>query len=296
MTGRLQKKCFIASVGFHLLLVVILFVGPAFVSSGKKPDPIDPIAFVPSILVEQAISGGGSPQPQPAPHLQPSLAPQPAPPKVQPRVPEAIPEEKPAPRVKPVEPPKSVARDPEAVSTKPAPKKLPNVSVTQVTRPKNSSKSKAQPANDSTASRDAVDERAKRMASAFKAAADAVREGVSGATTVQMNGPGGGGPTYASYNAEIARIYKERYDLALVSAGDIAEDQKLEVVATVTIARSGDVISARVSNPSPSRALNQLVQRVLDSIKFLREFPAEAKDQQRTLNILFDLKPKKAIG
>lgn len=292
MTGRLQKKCFIASVGFHLLLVVILFVGPAFVSSRKKPDPTDPIAFVPSILIEEAISGGGSPQPQPAPRQHPTPTPQPAPPRVQPRVAEAVPAEKPRPQVKPIEPPKSVERDPDVLTTKPI-RRLPNVNPNLVTRPRNADTSKLRSANNAVSKSNAADE---RFASAAHAAAQAVREGVASATSVQMNGPGGGGPTYASYNSEVARIYKERYDLALVSAGDIAEDQKLEVVATVTIARSGDVISARVSNPSPSRALNQLVQRVLDSIKFLREFPAEAKDQQRTLNILFDLKPKKAIG
>ncbi len=36
--NRLQKKCVIATAGFHLLLLVILFVGPAFFWSREKPD------------------------------------------------------------------------------------------------------------------------------------------------------------------------------------------------------------------------------------------------------------------
>jgi len=36
--NRLQKKCIMATAGFHLLLLVILFVGPAFFWSREKPD------------------------------------------------------------------------------------------------------------------------------------------------------------------------------------------------------------------------------------------------------------------
>jgi len=290
MNNRLQKKCFIAAVGFHLLMLVILLVGPAFLSSRSKLDAIEPIAFVPSILIDQLLKGGGSPQASAKETAAPS------PPKVQQRAPEVAPELKPEPQTEPVEPPKSVARDPDAVSTKPAPKKLPSVSLTKVTRPKNASKPKTKPTSNSTTANDAADQRATRIASAARAAAQAVRDGISSATTVQIEGPGGGGPTYASYNSEVARIYKQRYDLALATAGDIAEEQTLIVEASVTITRAGNVLSARVSSPSPSSALNKLVQRVLDSITFVREFPEGTKDLQRTLTIVFDLKPKKAIG
>jgi len=36
--NRLQKKCVLATAGFHLLLLVILFVGPAFFWARQKPD------------------------------------------------------------------------------------------------------------------------------------------------------------------------------------------------------------------------------------------------------------------
>ena len=36
--NRMQQKCFVASAGFHLLLVLILLVGPAFLSSKSKSD------------------------------------------------------------------------------------------------------------------------------------------------------------------------------------------------------------------------------------------------------------------
>ena len=34
--SRLQKKCFIAASGLHLLLVVILLVGPAFLAAHSR--------------------------------------------------------------------------------------------------------------------------------------------------------------------------------------------------------------------------------------------------------------------
>jgi hypothetical protein len=36
MNNRLQKKCFIAATGFHLLLVGIVLFGSAFFSSNEK--------------------------------------------------------------------------------------------------------------------------------------------------------------------------------------------------------------------------------------------------------------------
>ena len=68
---RLQKKCFVASTGFHLLLVVILIVGPAFLASHSKSEDMPILAFIPVKTVDALVSGGGdphgSPPPPPAP-------------------------------------------------------------------------------------------------------------------------------------------------------------------------------------------------------------------------------------
>jgi len=60
--------------------------------------------------------------------------------------------------------------------------------------------------------------------------------------------------------------------------------------------RDGTVISGKVVNSSGNAALNKLVKRVLDAVTFIAPFPEGAKDSQRTFNIIFDLKPTKAIG
>ncbi len=56
--NRLEKKCLIATAGFHLLLLVILFVGPAFFSSKPKPDDSQVLDVIPANLVDAAVSSG----------------------------------------------------------------------------------------------------------------------------------------------------------------------------------------------------------------------------------------------
>ncbi len=50
--NRLQKKCVIATAGFHLLLLVILFVGPAFFNARQKPDDSQVLDVIPANLID----------------------------------------------------------------------------------------------------------------------------------------------------------------------------------------------------------------------------------------------------
>ena len=54
--NRLQKKCVIATAGFHLLLLVILFVGPAFFWAREKPDDTPVLDVIPANLVDAALT------------------------------------------------------------------------------------------------------------------------------------------------------------------------------------------------------------------------------------------------
>src|SRR5476649_475534 len=80
--NRLQKKCLIATAGFHLLLLVILFVGPAFFNSKPKADNSPVIDVIPANLVDIALNSGVNhaqpPPPTPIvtpPQTQPSPTP-----------------------------------------------------------------------------------------------------------------------------------------------------------------------------------------------------------------------------
>src|SRR6185295_570524 len=98
--NRFQKKCLVASTGFHGFLVLLLVFGSAFFVTKEKPTPQLRLNKVPTHLIDEALAGGGGnpnlpqtedrqkgetllPQPAVAPPPQPA-PPQPKPPQPQP--------------------------------------------------------------------------------------------------------------------------------------------------------------------------------------------------------------------
>src|SRR5258705_13957625 len=74
--SRLQKKCFIVSAGVHLLLFIILLVGPAFLSSKSHSEDVQALDFYPSKLIDAALMGGGNRNAKPPVPIQPPSQPQ----------------------------------------------------------------------------------------------------------------------------------------------------------------------------------------------------------------------------
>src|SRR5690242_7192339 len=103
--NRLQKKCAIATVGIHLLLLTILVVGPAFFKPQSKPDNTQLIAVIPAVLIDAKLNSGVRDA------TPPPLAPVVTPP---PPVPTPTPTVQPPP---PVTPPKPVEPKPTLVKT-----------------------------------------------------------------------------------------------------------------------------------------------------------------------------------
>ena len=56
--NRLQKKCVIATAGIHLLLLLILLVGPAFFNPQPKPDDTQVLDVIPANLIDAAFNSG----------------------------------------------------------------------------------------------------------------------------------------------------------------------------------------------------------------------------------------------
>src|SRR5437667_2323705 len=75
--NRLHKKCFIASTGTHLLLMIILFVGPAFLSANSKPEDLPIIDFIPSKFIDANFVGGGNRNAKVLPAAAPAIQPPP---------------------------------------------------------------------------------------------------------------------------------------------------------------------------------------------------------------------------
>ena len=290
--NRLQPKCFIASAGFHLLLMVILLVGPAFLSSKSKLDNSPILDVIPGKLIDAAFSGGGNPNakpPPPAPPTPPAPqvaqpAPAPEPPKV--RAPEPPPE--------PEKEVKSAKPDPNSLETSDDHKrKKPEVSTTAVTRKADTAKTVKTPSTTTS-----TDNEERRVADARRRAADLIgasarslRNDVSSGTTIEAFGPGGGDEVYAPYDQAVRSIYWH----AWMPPEDTASDAAI-TKATVTIASDGSVLSARILKPSGDASVDRSVQRTLDRVTFIAPFPEGAKDKQRTYTINFNLKAKRLSG
>jgi TonB family protein len=290
--NRLQKKCLIVTAGMHLLLVVILLVGPGFFAAKPKPDDTQVLDVIPANLIDAAFTSGVKNAP-PAP---------PAPPTPKPIV---TPPPTPEPPKPPVTPPTFVEKvekifTPEPVKTppddsipvekpaKPKPHKI-EVDLKPVVRKVVKNTDTSDP--DAEAKADAKEQKRVRdqQRKAFLNAARSIKENASSATTVEM--PGTSSVSYANY----ASVVKSIYTQAWTPPDDTASDDA-NVRVSVVIGSDGTVISSSVLTPSGDASVDRSVQRTLDRVNFIAPFPDGSKEKEKTFIINFNLKAKRMLG
>jgi protein TonB len=279
--NRLQKKCVLATAGFHLLLLVVLFVGPAFFVEREKPDDAPVLDMIPANLVDSASTGVQATQPPPAPApapvvVPPTPAPTPPPPEPTPVVVPPDPEPAPVPeKVKPVKPPKETVKPDLTPAVKPsATKPKINLQLTERTVPKNTST----PAP-------ATPDNSRAVTSALRS----LRKNLSAAT--EISPVGNSGAAAANYG----QVVKSVYEQAWVLPDDMTSDEANTKVR-VTIASDGTVISARIITRSGDAKLDASVQRTLERVQFIAPFPAGSTDKERTYIINFNPQIKRMLG
>jgi outer membrane biosynthesis protein TonB len=279
--NRLHKKCFIASAGTHLLLALILLVGPAFLSDKSKVDEIQPLNFIPENLVLGPVSGGGNPRAATRP-----------PPPPAPSTPISPPEQ----RQQRTDPPKAVETkqnkaDPESLEIKEHKPRLPAVSTKVVSRNSDKPKKQAPISKADTREREFTDSRLR--AEAFNRAARSLGNNASSATIIDQDfGPGGGGPTYASYASWVQTVY-----LGAWVPPDSTDSTAAIARASITIASDGSVVSYRLIGKSGDRDVDETVQRTLERVTTMgRPFPEGMKEKQHTYILRFDLKAKQGLA
>ena len=297
--NRLQRKCFIASAGIHLLLALILIIGPGFISSKSKQDDVPILDFVPIKTVDDLMSGGGNPKAKPPPAAAPAQAQPPPQPEPQPV---SAPPPQPEPQPKPVretEPPKPI--DPSKAdadsleSTKQTKRKI-EISRTLVTRKHESGEEKRakEEARAQAEAKAAADAR-RRLARQLGRVADRIGNDVSGSTSVEdvkdFKGPGGGGLPYGNWRAAIKTIYEDAW---LLPEGVVDDDAT--TVASVTIAKDGTVISSEITHFSGDGVVDRSVQAALDRVRHTPPLPDTVSDSQRTVVIKFSVKAKRGLG
>jgi TonB family protein len=283
--NRLQKKCVIATVGAHLLLLTILIVGPAFFNQETKPDNTQLLDVIPANLVDAAFNSGvrGATPPPPTPIVTPPppLPPPPTPavqptPQPPPPTPVVKPEPtvmdrvkdifKPAPKPEPVKPaPEKPDPQPHKIQPNLTPVvRTPSKNPTPVSKPDTSQKNTA----------------------AISSAIRNLRNSLKPGATIEM--PGDSSVAYANY----ASVVKSIYDAAWTLPDTIAKDENVTV--KVTIASDGTVISSRILERSGDTPVDASVQRALDRVTFVAPFPEGSSDKQRTYTINFNPQIKRS--
>jgi protein TonB len=292
--NRLQKKCLIATAGFHLLLVLILVFGSAFFTSHPKPDDTQVLDVIPANLIDVAFNSGvkAAQPPAPTPVVQPQPpAPQPQPTPPQPQAVVTPPPPTPslmkqvADFFKPV--PEKLQSDdltPKETASKPKEHKI-QVDKTLVTR---TAPNVTTDTSDAEAAREAK-RLAKAKAKALAEAMHAIKEGASSSTTVELRGTSS--VSYANY----ASVVKSVYDQAWTPPDDMAGDDENTKVS-VTIGSDGTVISSRIIEKSGDERVDASVQRALDRVTFVAPFPEGATEKERTFIINFNPQAKRMLG
>jgi TonB family protein len=264
--NRLQKKCVIATAGFHLLLLVILFVGPAFFNSKPKADDSQVLDVIPANLIDAAFNSGvkGAQPPPPTPIVTPPQ-PQPIPTPPTPKIVQPAPAPQPtiAERLEKLFTPAPVNPTPTPTEIQPH---TPKVDLHLVTRDAPKISATAKPKQNSQAAKNIAEE---------------LRHNLSPAT--QVDAPGESSAAYANY----ASVVKSIYDQAWTLPDSVANDDE-NVKVSVTIASDGTVISSRILTPSGDASVDNSVQRTLDRVTFIAPFPDGATDKQRTYTINFN--------
>jgi TonB family protein len=266
--NRLQKKCVVFSSALHLLLLLVLVVGPGFVSStGRDYKPAPLLDFTPVITTDEQKQGGGSPTGGPPPPV--------APPTPTPRPPEPAPA-------------------PTQARTEPAPAPVPAtrptgpiVSTDLVRRPRPGAKALARARAEQEAQQDAQWRR--EVASAVGRTASGISS--SGTTSLELKGPGGGGVPYANFDQAVVTAYTRAW---LVPDGIL--DKNATVETLVVIARDGTVVSARITRSSGNAELDASVRRAFDRVQKVPPLPATSRESQREVPINFNANTKLGLG
>jgi len=319
MTSRLEKKCFLGSASLHGLLLVVLFLGTAFFRS-KAPEAIGPVVTFDAIPTDKPFNPGGNPNgnPEPpAPAPQP-LAPQP-PPKTDPEPPKSEPVRQEEPKEKePVkketpklEPKRELAKEivkdkgplpvarekdkkpttrKETASAKPLDLKV--VKHTNDTALAAIQRAQVEKARENRRYQQELaryNDQRQRVANSVNGIVGDIGSSISRNTVVEPLGTGGA--AYANYGSLVGNIYKRA-----VYASQPQSDENADAVIRIVVARDGAVQSSQWVRRTASPVLNKAVDRAMNSVRSLPQFPPESKDAERSFNITIAFEAKRVSG
>ena len=293
--NRLQKKCVISTAGIHLLLLLILIVGPAFYNQEPKNDDTQVLDVIPSNLIDaNANSGVQGAQPPPTPKPVTPQPPQPqklfAPP---PPTPAPAPTSTPAPAPALTPTPSLLEKFEKMFTPKPDTSVKPDLTPTEkqtTAQPhKDDIKVDLHKVNHAQVKNSSQPDNTRNQ-QAINRTLSSLSHSLSSATTVDM--PGHSSAAYASY----ASVVKSVYEQALRSnlPGQVAGNNEITTVS-ITIANDGTVISSHITSRSGDPAWDDAVQRTLDQVSVIAPFPAGTTDKERHYTLNFNPEVEKSF-
>jgi TonB family protein len=294
--NRLQKKCLIASVATHGLLLAILLIGPAFLSREDRAQPARILTMISSRVVDDALSSDAASasrasQPPPAPAAPPAISP-PAPAPPAPPTPPAPSHRIPQPEVapQPLEIPQPSKEGTEFKRVTP-PTTAPTKDFVPVSHAPIQAKPKVKPADSNATDPNAAEVEAQRiLAQRLKNRIGKFSSTLAGENSVQIGPVGDGGPAVSNYRDIVYSIYTAAWQ-----PPSSLTDELATVTARVTIARDGRVTSHEITKPSGNAAMDRSIENTLSSVTFVEPFPVGAKDLERSYSIKFDISAKRSL-
>lgn len=292
--SRLNKQCFFASAGLHVLLLVAAIFGAGFLPDRPIKQDMEPFHMMPASVIESLFDDPADVQGEPQP--EPVEEPVQLPPEVeqtQPE-PEPAPVQQPEPEPEPVvisepvkpESVKEVVKEPKrelpkenTISKKEEPKKKekPVIKISTVFK-KNTAKvpAKTSPVKTATSTP------AKRNPAADFDPSRIERIGkgskIKGVTTVL-------GSALGNYGLKVQAAYDHRWTQSANLSNRNATVQVRVVVGT-----DGSIVSAKVVRQSGVASLDQSIERLLDRVTRIPEAPpAGSSLSDRTYTINFNI-------
>ena len=272
---RLLKKCIFLSIGLHVLVAALLIAVAAFFIT--KPEKVAPTL---SMISPEVLDNLLNPQSAP---MQSRVTPTPPQPPVQRnRAPEP-----PAPR-----PPKKVAPVPTPTPPKPLPKKA---SPTKKTTPPKSTPAKKRPPIKINASTKTVNgggstsrppvTSAKRPSVNTEGLGKTVKNLRNQLSAgIKVNVSGANAAAFTSYAQYVVSVYRRTWEPLIPKT--LARSRV--AVVSVTVDRTGKVLSARVVRKTGDAALDRSVQSALDRVRSIgKPFPSGSNDSKRTFTLDF---------
>lgn len=274
--SRMQKKCLIASFAAHGLMVVVLVVGPAFFVSEDKPDSHQIISVISGRVVDDALTSGGSQQPQPVqpPPPAPAVVTPPQPPKVEPiKIPD------------PPKPAQLPVKEPDVKLVKnPTPLNPDDFKIVKRSPVKPTPTKPADPNARQIAENQALLRRLNNAASHLSTS-------LAKDTAVQINAGADNGEPVTNYRDIVASMYTAAWTPPVS-----LEDDSATVIVRVTIARDGRVTAHQITKPSGNASMDKSIENTLENVTFIEPFPEGSKDLERTFSIKFNLAAKRSLG